>query len=520
MRRRLGLVLVIGVLTTGLWLRGGGAAAQEAADDIPGALREAFASARTIRLTQTLTFPEGTPTLDVGLAEVRELLEVVGYVVVEGEGAADAQVHLVVTGKARGANYFGAGYWYTGADVDVLVRLHCGGLQVERESSGGISPPGRSYLRRSSAPRDAPFRDALKWATPAADLLAGILVDVARADVLEKWALDGKFSCLRWYALSELAAKEPPETLIEGLLTRLREGQPWAATTLGTIGDPRAIVPLKAGLTSEDGALQYACACALLALGWQPKADMGAPDVAAIAGMVWVPPGEFMMGSPEGQGGANEHPQHRVHITKGFWVGKHEVTNAQYRAFCEATGREFPSSSDQGDDHPVVWVTWREAKAYCDHYGLSLPTEAQWAYAARGPEGRVYPGGDEWDPERLCWSENSGPGGVRFSRRAGALRGQAGAVLWTWRGTCGNGVRTGMTVTTTSGRRTPIRPVHAAATAGWFAAAPGVAPIPGSSAAPAATTSPTASAASIRGFVAPEDSSYCLPCTRFVLCCC
>ena len=127
---------------------------------------------------------------------------------------------------------------------------------------------------------------------------------------------------------------------------------------------------------------------------------------------VWVPPGEFMMGSDDGDG--DEKPAHRVRITEGFWLGRHEVTNAQYRAFCAATGRAFPSDSNQGDDHPVVNVSWEDARAYCEHHGLRLPTEAEWEWAARGPEGRRYPWGDGWDAGRLCWDQNRGPGGRTF----------------------------------------------------------------------------------------------------------
>ncbi len=127
---------------------------------------------------------------------------------------------------------------------------------------------------------------------------------------------------------------------------------------------------------------------------------------------VWVPPGEFMMGSEDGD--EDEKPVHRVRITKGYWLSKCEVTNAQYRAFCEATGREFPSDSVQGDEHPVVYVSWEDAQAYCAHFGLRLPTEAEWEYAARGPESRKYPWGDEWDRSKCCNAGNRGPGGRTF----------------------------------------------------------------------------------------------------------
>lgn len=127
---------------------------------------------------------------------------------------------------------------------------------------------------------------------------------------------------------------------------------------------------------------------------------------------IWVPPGEFTIGSEDGE--ERERPAHRVRITRGLWLGKHQVTNVRYRAFCEATGREFPAESNQGDDHPVVHVSWVDAQAYCEHFGLVLPTEAQWEYAAAGPEGRRYPWGEKWDPAKCCRGYNRGPGGRTF----------------------------------------------------------------------------------------------------------
>jgi iron(II)-dependent oxidoreductase len=143
--------------------------------------------------------------------------------------------------------------------------------------------------------------------------------------------------------------------------------------------------------------------------------------------MVWVPAGEFDMGSTDANVTyvverlsadeawmANEKPAHRVRITKGFWLGQCLVTNAQYRRFCQESGAEFPTDSDQGDNHPVVCMTWGDAKAYCKHYGLALPTEAQWEYAARGPEDRTYPWGNDWDPKNCCSADNLGPEGRTF----------------------------------------------------------------------------------------------------------
>jgi hypothetical protein len=120
--------------------------------------------------------------------------------------------------------------------------------------------------------------------------------------------------------------------------------------------------------------------------------------------MVYVPAGEFEMGSTEGD--SDEQPVHDVTLD-GFWIDKHEVTNAQFAAFLnekgnqeeggttwleldsddcliEKSGEEFRPKSGYAD-HPVVEVSWYGAKAYAKWVGGQLPSEAEWEYAARGP---------------------------------------------------------------------------------------------------------------------------------------
>ncbi|HCU35377.1 MAG TPA: hypothetical protein DGT21_07925 [Armatimonadetes bacterium] len=145
-----------------------------------------------------------------------------------------------------------------------------------------------------------------------------------------------------------------------------------------------------------------------IACGLAPGDETTGPDGQTL---VWVPAGSFMMGSEDGL--PDERPVHQVTLD-GFWIGQCEVTNAQYRAFCDATGRAFPAWSTQGDPHPVVWVSWEDAQAYCDHYGYVLPTEAQWEYAAAGPDALTYPWGDEFDDQKCCNFDTKGPGGTTF----------------------------------------------------------------------------------------------------------
>lgn len=131
------------------------------------------------------------------------------------------------------------------------------------------------------------------------------------------------------------------------------------------------------------------------------------------AKMVWVPEGEFLMGSNRTD--PHESPERKVWLD-GFWIYRHAVSVAQYRKFCAATGHPMPPEPEWGwhSRHPIVSVRWDDALAYCQWAGVRLPTEAQWEKAARGTDGRFYPWGDVWN-EKYCRNAASrakGPVGV------------------------------------------------------------------------------------------------------------
>jgi len=128
------------------------------------------------------------------------------------------------------------------------------------------------------------------------------------------------------------------------------------------------------------------------------------------AEMILIPAGEFIMGSPEGEGEDDERPQHTVFLD-AFYIDKYEITNAQYKQFIEATGHQAPNYwDDEGfnqPNQPVVSVSWHDASAYAKWAGKRLPTEAEWEKAARGTDGRKYPWGNEWDGSECNSAGNS-----------------------------------------------------------------------------------------------------------------
>lgn len=157
------------------------------------------------------------------------------------------------------------------------------------------------------------------------------------------------------------------------------------------------------------------------------RAEPQAGEMREFAGMefVWVPPGEFMMGSESGYANSNEQPLTRVRISRGYWLGKYEVTQGQWRA---VMGNN-PSSYDEcGLDCPVEQVSWGDVQGFMQALNARergsgaqyrLPTEAEWEYAARaGTQGDTY-AGNLTDPkgrdpvlDRIAWFyQNTGGGG-------------------------------------------------------------------------------------------------------------
>lgn len=111
--------------------------------------------------------------------------------------------------------------------------------------------------------------------------------------------------------------------------------------------------------------------------------------------MVMVPAGCFTMGNDAGR--RDERPEHQICFQQPYWIDRTEVTNAQYGA----------DGHFAGDNLPHENLLWSEARDFCIQRGARLPTEAEWEYAARGPDDYIYPWGNELIEDNLVFDRNS-----------------------------------------------------------------------------------------------------------------
>jgi formylglycine-generating enzyme len=121
-----------------------------------------------------------------------------------------------------------------------------------------------------------------------------------------------------------------------------------------------------------------------------------------LSGMVRIPGGKFIMGSPKGVGNTNEHPRHEV-VVDSFYMDTTEVTQAEYTRVMGVN----PSLTKECAACPVENVTWDDAVTYCRKVGKRLPTEAEWEYACRAGSTTMNYWGDDKNEKYAWFRENS-----------------------------------------------------------------------------------------------------------------
>jgi formylglycine-generating enzyme required for sulfatase activity len=204
-------------------------------------------------------------------------------------------------------------------------------------------------------------------------------------------------------------------------------------------GEPRPAVQTSAETPCDIGAFEVQTAAEPTLVSTRAPGETWTRPSDGMT-MVYVPAGEFVQGSDRDaveyardlckaytgdlalvlcvyETYQDERPAHTAALD-GFWIDKTEVTNVRYRRCVEAgrctapeEGGSFTRETYYGDsaydDYPVVWVTWQQASDYCAWAGGRLPKEAEWEYAARGPESRVFPWGDGFDGTRLNYCDSN-----------------------------------------------------------------------------------------------------------------
>jgi formylglycine-generating enzyme required for sulfatase activity len=196
-------------------------------------------------------------------------------------------------------------------------------------------------------------------------------------------------------------------------------------TALGEAVDQGSLPPVEVGDVNEDGAVDEADVAALARFIVDAGSGPSEPEeiVIALPGdielvMVRIAAGTFLMGSPldeRGRAGV-EGPQTEVTISQDFYMGKYEVTQAQWLSLMETWPNQFAPSELRGlgPNHPAYWLSWNDAQAFItalnEHIEESdqgprivrLPTEAQWEYAARAGTTTRFSFGDSLTVADAC----------------------------------------------------------------------------------------------------------------------
>jgi formylglycine-generating enzyme required for sulfatase activity len=338
-----------------------------------------------------------------------------------------------------------------GADTDVTAATWDTSLDETletRDLNFGSAPtvtvasePAHTGLLRfdlGALPRVSQIRRATLTLTPCAETSCQAAGPIGVFAVTEPWDegqgdAAGAADCASWNCRIDGVAWTVPGCGFLGEENRSREGvavaqanptAPGAATTWDVtalvsrwVADPTTNLGL-ALVAAEDGAADFvsregsAAARPSLTIEVVLPDAAPAPDAGVDGGsdagedasvgpeMIDIPAGSFLMGCDPASGEACEDDERPIHAVSlgAYQLDRTEVTQAAWSACVQDGSCPVPSCNWDPvtlATHPVTCVTWTEARAYCQFVGKRLPTEAEWEKAARGPDGRTYPWGNE-----------------------------------------------------------------------------------------------------------------------------
>ena len=318
--------------------------------------------------------PEGSYPKPLQWGDSIELLQR-PYGMEPDEQASDTVYVLALDGHEPGFESWDIDYRFAAGTATVPgAVLRGGGMSGRPSGAAGLPPRIQANLNLRQAEQAA--RDGDAAAARQAVLAAAHGIEPAAEDHYR-------------YAVAWAAAEEPKravEAAVRYLQLRGRQAEHYAEALdlinrRGSLPPPEASGPPPAGQSREFDGIEF----------------------------VWVPAGEFRMGSTSGEARSNEQPPVRVRIIRGFWLGKYEVTQSEWRAVMGTTPAQF---SGCGPDCPVERVSWNDTQEFIGRLNARagekryrLPTEAQWEYAARaGTSGDRY-----GDLDVIAWyAGNSG----------------------------------------------------------------------------------------------------------------
>ena len=271
-----------------------------------------------------------------------------------------------------------------GAEHGLSPEQIVGYIDAELKDSGAQRVAGIQV-----APKTQPAemkRRRQKSLDPREDFLRMLRLSALDSDGMADDTRDAFVNMAENLGIDAAEAEELVDVYLEEA-DKMSDGATVAAPQVAVVHEPAQLPPNHAAPTATAAS---------------PKVD---PEQARFANyvnslgsqMLFVPSGEFIMGSDAPDAGPTEKPLTKVTLSR-FYMSRHPVTNAEYEQFDPSHNRKRAPGA--GDRHPVVYVSSLDAIKYCQSLSTRerkkyrLPTEAEWEYAARGTDGRKYPWGN------------------------------------------------------------------------------------------------------------------------------